>query len=276
MTQKAKSKLQKPIQLHPVKYDLYQKSVQAPESDAAFFRDITKKATGKTPKIFGEDFCGTFANSCAWVKLGPEYKSVGIDFDDEPIDYGMIHNYSQLTPKAQQRVSVQKKNVLDKKLPKADLICALNFSYFIFKQRSMLVQYFKNVHSRLNPKGAFVLDCFGGPQCQEPIRERRHIEDGDFYYYWDQENFDYVNNEAKFNIHFKLKGKPIQEKVFSYDWRLWSIAELRDVLMDAGFKKVDILVEDSDEDGDGNGEFSNVQGSDELCESWIAYILASK
>ncbi len=96
-----------------------------------------------------------------------------------------------------------------------------------------------------------------------------------FSYYWDQDNFDPVTNEAQFHIHFKPKGQKKIQNVFSYDWRMWSIPELRDILEEVGFKKTHVYWEGTRRNGEGNGKFSRTEQG-EACDSWIAYIVAEK
>ena len=73
----------------------------------------------------------------------------------------------------------------------------------------------------------------------------------------------------------KRKGEKKRERVFSYDWRMWTIPELKEIMEDAGFKKVHVYWEGSDEDGDGDGEFTRVTQGEE-CESWVAYVVGEK
>lgn len=56
---------------------------------------------------------------------------------------------------------------------------------------------------------------------------------------------------------------------------MWSIPELKDILLDAGFKNVRVYWEEDDEDGDGTGEFKEVQVGEEV-EAWVAYLVAEK
>ncbi len=266
-----KSKLKKNKVQSFDKYWFYKKSVQSPDVDVLFFEKVYKELVGKKPVTFREDFCGTFSLSCEWVKLNPLHKSFGIDLDEFPIQYGMENYLPKLDPEQQSRVVIKNENVLSKKLPKVDIIAACNFSYFIFKDRSVLKEYFANCYKTLNKSGILILDCFGGSQCYEPNEEETEYES--FSYYWDQDSYDPITNEAQFYIHFKPKnGKKIKE-AFSYDWRIWSIPELKDILFEAGFKKVEIYWEGTDSNGEGDGEFERANKG-ESCDSWIAYIVA--
>lgn len=254
------------------KYELYRKAVQSAENDVVFIRDVYKELKGKAAKVFREDFCGTFALSTEWIKLNPRHESVGIDLDPEPMAYGRQHYLSKLSAEQQRRMKLIEGNVLDPNLPKADIVAAMNFSYFCFKQREIMKKYFANVYKNLNKDGMFLVDLFGGSQCYDAIEDT--IKHEGFTYYWDQTNFDPVTNEALFHIHFRVKGKKI-EQVFTYDWRLWSIAELRDIMNEVGFRKTHVYWEGTAEDGSGDGNFTRVDHG-EACQSWIAYIVAEK
>jgi SAM-dependent methyltransferase len=254
------------------KYDLYRKSVQSAENDVVFIRDTYKELKGRAPKTFREDFCGTFALSTEWIRLNPRNEAIGIDLDPEPMAYGRQHYLMKMKADQQRRMRLIEGNVLDSNLPKADIIAAMNFSYFCFKQREMIKKYFANCFKTLNREGIFLVDVFGGSQCYGAIEDT--IKHDGFTYYWDQTNFDPVTNEALFHIHFRVGGKKI-EQVFSYDWRLWSIPELRDIMHEVGFKKVHVYWEGTAKDGSGDGNFTRVDHG-ESCESWIAYIVGEK
>jgi SAM-dependent methyltransferase len=259
------------------KYQLYHASVQSPDEDARFFAEVYRDARGAraVPKVLREDFCGTFANCCAWLRLGPGRSAHGVDLDPEPLEYGKEHYLSQLSPALAARLRLHRKDVLGSGLPKADIIAALNFSYYIFKDRPTLKKYFTNCRRTLNDGGVLLLDSFGGPKCMEPNEEVSEHGNPPFDYYWDQDTYDPLTNEAQFYIHFKRRGEKKRLKVFSYDWRMWAPAEIKDVLLDAGFSKVDYYWEGSTSDGYGDGDFKVVEHGDE-CEAYVAYLRALK
>lgn len=255
------------------KYDYYRRSVQGPENDVLFFRDTYKELRGKEPSVLREDFCGTFSLCCEWVKLSNKNKAFGIDLDSEPILYGLTHYAPKLAPAQRDRVKIQQMNVLNPGLPKADIICAMNFSHFIFKDRSMMKSYLHNCHATLNSGGILISDIFGGSRCFEANEEETVHKD--FSYYWDQESFDPITNHAMFHIHFKPKGQKKIEKVFSYDWRMWSIPEIREMMMETGFRKTHVYWECTTKSGEGDGVFTRSEKGEE-CEAWIAYVVGEK
>ena len=107
----------------------------------------------------------------------------------------------------------------------------------------------------------------------EPNEEE--TDHGDVSYYWDQDSFDPVTNEAMFYIHFKRKGEKKREKMFTYDWRMWTIPEIREIMEEAGFKETRVYWEGTTEDGDGDGEFKAVTKGED-CEAWVSYVVGLK
>jgi len=255
------------------KYQLYEASVQCVESDLDFLNEKYKEIRGKsaTPLILREDFSGTGKLCCEWVKQGKKYVAHGVDLDPEPIEYGKEHHYGPLSDAQKKQVTYHQKNVLDATDIKADIVVAFNFSYFIFKKRRQLLEYFKEVRKSLRPGGVFFLDLFGGPESQTLCVEETEYEEGHSYF-WDCDKFNPINNECIFGIHFKLEGEKRRDFVFKYDWRLWQCGELQDILEEAGFKHTTVFWEEDDEDGEGgNGVFYQTKEA-ENSESWIAYI----
>ena len=255
------------------KYWHYRHSVQSPELEVRFIRKCYRELKKKNARIFREDFCSTFAVSCEWVKLDRFYKSIVVDLDHRPLDYGRKNNLAQLNSHQQQRVKLIHSDVLSPGIPSADIVSALNFSYFVFKKREDLKRYFYNCFKSLNTHGLLFLDCFGGSECLEANEE--HVDYGDFIYYWDQKGFDPISHHAVFQIHYKRKREKKRERVFTYNWRLWTIPEIKDLLKEIGFRRTHIYWEGTDKNGEGNGRFSRKNKGEE-CESWIAYIVSEK
>tara|TARA_B100000965_G_scaffold260861_1_gene219928 strand:+ start:255 stop:1130 length:876 start_codon:yes stop_codon:yes gene_type:complete len=257
------------------KYVLYQKSVQAPEADLEFFDSTFQAEFKRKPKLLREDFCGTFAASVAWAKLRPDNRVWGVDLDPEPLAWGREHNLTQLSPEQAERLTLIQGDVRDPRDFKVDVIAAQNFSFCIFKVRDELRAYFKTCLEGLNDEGIMVLDIFGGPESIQPAEdETEHEEDG-FSYIWDQKRYDAITNEIQCAIHFHFKDGSKLTDAFTYDWRLWTIAELRELLVEAGFKKADAYWEGTDDDDEGNGEFVK-SASEENEDAWIAYVVGVK
>lgn len=253
-----------------MKYNFYENSVQNVEGEVDNITKIFKENCDYEPRLLREDFCGTGMLACEWVKQSKEHTAIGIDLDPEPIKIGKERHWSKLSPEEQKRVTYVEGNVLDAH-QKADMIVAFNFSYFIFKKRKQLVEYFSAVRKGLKKDGLFLIDLFGGPECQTLLEEE--TEYNKFSYYWDCQKFNPITNECLYAIHFKPKGGKKFKNVFTYDWRMWSLPELREILEDAGFSKTVAYWEGEDEDGDGDGNFFKAEEA-ENCESWVTYIAA--
>jgi hypothetical protein len=157
---------------------------------------------------------------------------------------------------------------------KPDLRVAQNFSYSVFKTRSELLGYFRAARDSLVPDGVFVIDLHGGPDATEEMEEKRRC--GGFTYVWDQAAYWPGTGDYVCHIHFRFPDGTEIRRAFTYRWRMWHLAELRDVLLDAGFRQVRSYFEGTHANGrDGNGVFRpGVRG--ENCGSWIAYLAAAR
>jgi cyclopropane fatty-acyl-phospholipid synthase-like methyltransferase len=253
------------------KYEFYEASVQNAEGEVLTIQEKYKELRHKEPRVLREDFCGTGTLMCEWVKLHRDNFAYGVDLDSEPIAIGKDRHWSKLKESEQKRVKYLEGNVLDTKTEKADIIVAFNFSYFVFRARQDMVNYFKNVRKNMEKDAVFFLDIFGGPDSQTLMEEE--TEYNKFSYFWDCVEFNPITHECKFAIHFKPKKEKKIKNVFSYSWRFWTLPEIRDILIDAGFKKTVVFWEGDDEDGEGNGEFTQTEQV-ENCLSWVSYIAA--
>lgn len=257
------------------KHELYQYAVQSPEEDVDFL-DRVYRAThdGRRAGHFREDFCGTALVSAHWVNQGKSFSAEGFDNDPSVLAWGREKNVQPLG-KAAERLVLHEKDVRAPSDVPPDIRSAHNFSWCIFKKRAELLEYFKLVHEDLAEGGIFTLDIHGGPEAMEEMEEEREIEEG-FEYVWDQDAYWPVSGECTCHIHFHFRDGSKMERAFSYEWRLWGLPEVIDVLTDAGFSKVDTYWEGTDEDGEsGNGEFE-LDNRGENCMSWITYVVARK
>lgn len=256
------------------KHHLYQLAVQNPDYDAEFVYKMYKKLRKKPPQSMKEDFCGTFAFSCEWVKLNGENKAVGVDIDPVPLKWGRENNLEELEEEDRKRVQLIKGNVLDFSKPKVDIVCAFNFSYFIFRTREDMRSYFRTAYRSLKPDGVMFLDAFGGSEAFLEQEERRKCNG--FTYVWEQARYNPISAEMLCKIHFEFTDGTAMRNAFTYGWRLWTIKEIRELLTEAGFADVQIYWEGTDhKTGSGNGVFRKTEKG-EACQAWIAYIVALK
>ena len=262
-------------------HELYEKSVQSPEADIEFFIDTYKALRGKEPMDMREDFCGTGFLSVEWCKSHPQRRAQGIDLDRPTLEWGQEHNVEPAGDDVASRVDLVEGNVLDTTDFRADVTCACNFSYNIFKTRDALREYFEAVHKGLKDDGLFIMDVFGGTETMDVLEEERDVDDEDFTYVWDQDKFNPITNEILCYIHFNFPDGSTLRKAFTYDWRLWQLPELSELLQEAGFSKVRIYWEefvDEDDDSDeleGTGEYFEATEVENQ-ESWVNYIVAEK
>lgn len=271
--QRKRPRRRKPSQAQQAdRYTLYQESVQDPPADVDLVDRVFKSHFGRPPETLREDFCGTAAMACAFVERRASNRAWGIDLDPEPLAWGREHNLAKLTEEQRSRLELIQGNVLDVEHGPIDVTVAFNFSYFIFTQRSQLLGYFEKSRARLRDEGIFVLDLYGGADAQRTLTETR--EHDDFDYVWDQDVFDPIQNRAVNHIHFEFADGSRIHRAFTYDWRLWSIPELRDLLHEAGFSQVDTYWEQTDSrTGEGNGIYYRAtRALDDP--AWVSYLVA--
>lgn len=256
------------------RHELYQYSVQSPEEDVKFLSRVYKKVRGRTPEHFREDFCGTGFLAAQWIKRGKQYSAEGFDLCPDTVAWGIENNFEPLGKKAS-RVTLHVKDVREPSIQSPDVRCAQNFSYFVFKERAELLEYARSVLADLADDGVFVMDIYGGPESMEEMLEEREIDEG-FTYVWDQDKYVPATGEYRAYIHFQFNDGTEMKKAFVYDWRLWSLPEVKDVLLEAGFASVDTYWEGTDEDGEsGNGIYRKSK-TGENCMAWVTYLVAYK
>ncbi|CAG0982222.1 hypothetical protein PHYC_01828 [Phycisphaerales bacterium] len=258
------------------KHRLYEIAVQCPEAEIDFVTSRFKSLRGRPLRRLCEDFCGTSAAACEFVKRHADNYAEGLDLHAPTLAWARRHNVANLSPEQQRRIELIRRNVLhprgaDKSF---DAVVAMNFSYWIFKTRETLRTYFGAVRAALASDGVFFLDTWGGYESMKEQRERRRCVGG-FTYVWDQARYDPISGDLTCYIHFDFPRGPVMERAFVYDWRLWTLPELRELLTEAGFRKVTVYWEGEDEKGHGNSVFSpRKRGVADA--SFICYIGAEK
>lgn len=254
-------------------HDLYEKSVQNVEHEVEFLQKTFGEIRGRTAHLFREDFCGTASASCQWVRQDDEYRAIGVDIEPSVLEWGRTNRLSRLPSADRARVQLIESDVMTVDTPPVDILAAFNFSYFIFNTRDQLRAYFRKAYESLKDDGVFFVDLFGGPEAQEETKEKTKYKG--FTYVWHQAEFHPVTNYIRCHIHFRVPDGSKIKKAFTYQWRLWSAPEIREVLAEAGFARTTLYWEGEDEDGEGNGEFTpDERGEADL--AWIAYIVAEK
>ncbi len=268
------------------RHDLYQHAVQAVDAEIDFVDDTYRKLRGRRASLLREDFCGTANTSCEWVRRRRSNVAFGVDLDQPTLDWGRARNLSRLKPGARGRVHLLNSNVLTVRTPApghqgVDIVLAMNFSYFIFKERATLRRYFRRVRAGLRAGGLFMLDAYGGADAFREFTERRPIKQGprdigSFTYCWEQEKYDPITGHTLCHISFKLRDGSRLRRAFTYDWRLWTLPEITEVLREVGFKRPTVYWEGTDpRTNEGNSVFTPAEhGEADL--GWVVYIVAER
>jgi hypothetical protein len=195
-----------------------------------------------------------------------------VDINKEVLAWGKDHNISKLTKMQKARINIVNGDVLTAKIPPVDMVLAMNFSYWVFKSRQDMTNYYRRIHDCLVDDGVLFLDSFGG---YEAFREKTESTKCKGYtYIWDQDKYNPITGEGLFHIHFKFNDGSKIRNAFTYDWRVWTLPEITEMLSDTGFKPA-VYWEGTGNNGKGNGVFTRCTKG-EADAGWIAYIVAEK
>jgi SAM-dependent methyltransferase len=169
--------------------------------------------------------------------------------------------------------------------PLVDVACALNFSWWVFRERRELLRYLRAARLGLKPGGVLVLNMYGGLGAEKVLVERsakpaENAPDGTplprFTYVWEQKTFDPIDRHLLAHIHFELKDGRRVRNAFTYDWRMYTVPELVDALTEAGFRHHEVWSEGWDASGKrGNGTLYRRTRLDHS-DTWIAYVVATR
>lgn len=256
------------------RHELYELSVQDPESECDLIDQVWKEQRGRPCETIREDFCGTAVVCMEWAKRRRANRATGVDLDAEVLGWGKAKMPSRLNAEQASRVELRREDVRTVSIDPVDSVLAMNFSYYLFRTREEMRTYFASVREGLKEDGLFLLDAYGGSESFSEIEEERECEG--FTYVWEQRTYHPVTGEAQNAIHFTFPDGSEMRDAFRYDWRLWTLPEIRELLIEAGFRDVVVYWEGEDEEsGEGNGEWA-VTATGEACPGWIAYLVAVK
>ncbi|RMH10877.1 MAG: class I SAM-dependent methyltransferase [Planctomycetota bacterium] len=256
------------------RHALYEQSVQNVEAEVDFVDRVFKKLRKRKASTLREDFCGTANTSAEWVRRRKTNFATGLDIDAATLKWGTEHHLAALKPHQRERVRLLQRDVLEPGDARdMDCILAMNFSYWCFHERATMKRYFESVRKSLKPDGIFFLDFYGGSEAFLDIEEERKQKG--FTYVWEQDKFNPITGRVRCYIHFKFPDGSRMKRAFSYDWRVWTLPEMRDLLEESGFGPVTVYWEGDDGQGGGNGVFRpTLRG--EACESFVCYIVAER
>lgn len=247
------------------KHDLYERCVQSVEHLTPLLRAIH----GQDPKVLGEDFSGTAALSMDWVRRSGA-RAIAVDLDADALAHHPDHAM----------VSKVVSDVMT--VPDAcDVLFVGNFSIGYLHTRAELLAYLKHARGRLNSGGVFVCDTYGGESSYTIGEVHRPTPLPNGYicrYTWEQRNADPTTGMVTDVIHFRIERAGVIEQemydAFVYEWRLWSVPELRDAMIEAGFGETQVFAKLADAwDDEGNAYVEPVvDAEDELDDSFIVLV----
>lgn len=233
------------------RHALYELAVQNVDELCRFIDLQFLLLRGRRPLGFCEDFCGTAQAACQFLRLGRRRRAIGIDIDQRVLDWARRHHLAALGRRQRQRIRLIRGDVRRVAVEPVDVVGAFNFSYWVFRKRGEMLDYFRCVYDRLTPDGVFFLDAYGGHDAFRALEEEQ--EQDDFTYVWEQADYNPLTGHMRTHIHFRFADGSELRRAFSYRWRLWTIPELREMLAEAGFSEVQIFREETGADGDGLG-----------------------
>ncbi len=279
----------------------------APASAASKTR---RARLARPPRVLGEDFSGTAALSRAWIDVDPRHRrAVAVDFDHETLERAIslnsapvVHPMGVGMGPGRTRENTAKRSrsrpgityILSdvrKVGDPVEVLCALNYSLGEFHERRALVRYLRHARQRINPCGIFVGDLYCGRDAfllGTTTQERTHEPTGArVRYQWEQRAADPLTAMVENAIHFDVraggtaKGGEKRTRAwqhlhdaFVYHWRLWSPAELREAMLEAGFAQTWVFPRHADAvDGDGHFHAQPFSDPEELPESFSCYVV---
>jgi SAM-dependent methyltransferase len=263
------------------KHLLYTAAVQCVDADLDFLQRVYSRKHGQRFVRLKEDFCGTAAMACEFVRRSARHEAWGVDLDSRTLDWSRRRYVPRLGAGAG-RLHLICDDVRAVTRPKVHVIAAQNFSYAVFKTRDELRRYFRQARRSLAPGGMFFLDVLGGSETTGELKERRRIAasrawDGTrippFTYVWEQQRFNPIDHRLLCRIHFKLSDGTALKRAFTYDWRLWTLPELRELMIEAGFGATEVYAEGWDDEADEADGVFRLRTSFENQEGWVAYVV---
>jgi len=243
-------------------YELYESAAQSPGRQARFVQAVA----GGTARLLGEDFSGAGALSVAWAGLSPEHRATALDLDPFPL--GLMREKAENAGVGDRVEGLE--GDARAATHGADVIAVFNFSIGYFHERDALLSYLRRARGRLGAGGVFVCDVYGGVDQFTLGDSDLELGDGSRYV-WEQREADPLTARVVNAMHFTLTdGEEIRD-AFTYDWRLWSAAELADAMREAGFASVAFYDRLGDGEGDDGTLYVTPASGDELDENYVLY-----
>lgn len=262
---------------------LYRRAVQHPQAEVGFLlrAHAWANAGNERATLLKEDFAGTAAVAAAWVALDEDHQAMAVEAHGPTARWAERAAKRELGYRAQDLHVVQA-DVLEVNRPQVDVVAALNFSTFIYHDRDSLRNYFRGARRSLRPGGVAVIDTYGGPGAERTMEQRRDVpadpeRDAEaFEYVWEQRAFDPVTRRTDCRIHFEFGDSRRINSAFRYDWRLWTLPELVELMAEAGLHEPTVWCDRYDaKAGMSDGVYRPVNKM-EAREDWVAYVVGHK
>lgn len=227
-------------------YNFYMemRSLAAPRNDEYF--DL------RIPLALREDFCGTSILCKEWLKKNVMRSAIGVDLNHDVLQYATATTFEGEPP---QNMTFIESDVMDvtpgEDVPHVDILVALNYSLGYFHTFQKLLGYMRRAREGLAPGGILVCDMFSNGTLGADKQNRfSFVRDcGSFIYHFDQTAADPFDNTCHCYLSFEFPDGSWLRNVFSYEFRIWSIAEIRDALVEAGFSAIEVWVSPTIPDG---------------------------
>jgi hypothetical protein len=136
------------------------------------------------------------------------------------------------------------------------------------------------IHRRNTP-GLFLCDTYAGESAFLTGHvHRNHPAEGGrvIRYTWEQRDADPLTGMVTNAIHFRVsRGGVIEQEIhdaFVYHWRLWSVPELRDCLLEAGFASTEVYAKVADAVDDQGNIYIHPADPADLDDSFIVLVAA--
>lgn len=275
-----------PMRRSPLARDrlaLYEAAVQSPEYDLDFIENVYRSRNGRRFTRLREDFCGTGRLALDWALRRPDHAAIGLDLDAPTLAWGRRQHLARVPRTVARRVTLLRRDVRTTTTPRVDVVVALNFSWWIFRERRELLRYFRAARASLKRGGMLIANTYGGTAVLEKQSERRGIEptqgpDGlrmpGFIYEWEQSYFNPLDHHVRCHIHFKFRDGSRMRRAFTYEWRMWMLPETQELLREAGFRDVDVWVEGWDHRHHQPSDHFRRRTRFENQLGWLAYVVA--
>lgn len=279
--------------------DCYELCVQSPRHVTRLLRHLHARAQpgfdpqaptlddsgASWPVVLREDFAGTAAVSRRWVSeahaRGLSARSIAIDSHEPTLQHAREQAHAAGVPDHIEFIRDDAVAAPVQPRDACDVIFVGNFSIGYIHDRRDLVAYLSRSRQRLAlgnagfGGGVFVCDIYDSPNKYTlGMVHRRHPSRGRelIHYTWEHRSADVLTAMVQNAIHFRIEVDGIIEHemfdAFVYNWRLWSLVELRDAMHEAGFSCVEVFAEVSD------GPKPIITGAD-LPESGVVCLCAS-